>query len=122
MAQHDQGLLEGFTKRYGVKQLVYFEFHETMELAIRREKQLKEWKRAWKVRLIETMNPQWCNLFDPRTGDIAEGRPIWRARSSDVEQVETCVGPGLRRDDGWCVWRFARHLSSSILGGVGSRS
>jgi len=73
MAEHDQGLLEGFTKRYGVKLLVYFEFHETMELAIRREKPLKEWKRAWKVRLIETMNPQWCNLFDPRTGDIAEG-------------------------------------------------
>jgi putative endonuclease len=72
MAEHDQGLLEGFTKRYGVKLLVYFEFHETMERAIRREKQLKEWKRAWKVRLIETMNPEWCNLFDPRTGEIAE--------------------------------------------------
>lgn len=73
VALHDQGLLAGFTKRYNVKLLVYFEFHETMEHAIRREKQLKEWKRAWKVRVIETMNPQWSNLFDPHTGEIAEG-------------------------------------------------
>jgi len=72
MAEHDQALLEGFTKRYGIKQLVYFEFHETMEQAIRREKQLKEWKRAWKVRLIESTNPEWLNLFDPGTGEIAE--------------------------------------------------
>jgi putative endonuclease len=74
MAQHDQGLLEGFSKRYGVKLLVYFEFHETMDDAIRREKQLKDWKRAWKVRLIETMNPGWCNLFDPNTGAIEDPR------------------------------------------------
>ncbi len=72
MAQHDQGLLEGFTKRYGVKTLVYFEFHESMEQAIRREKQIKDWKRAWKVRLIQSMNPEWRNLFDSRTGEIAQ--------------------------------------------------
>lgn len=74
MAQHDQGLLEGFSKRYGVKLLVYFEFHETMDDAIRREKQLKDWKRAWKVRLIETMNPEWHNLFDRNTGAIEDPR------------------------------------------------
>jgi putative endonuclease len=73
MAQHDQGLTKGFTLRYGVKRLVYYEFHETMEGAIRREKQLKEWKRAWKVRLIESMNPEWLNLFNPTTGEIAGG-------------------------------------------------
>ena len=72
MAQHDQGLLEGFTQRYGVKQLVYFEFHESMEQAIRREKQIKEWKRAWKVRLVESANPEWLNLFDSNTGEIVE--------------------------------------------------
>jgi len=44
-----------------------------MAAAIRREKQLKEWHRAWKVRLIETMNPEWRNLFDPGTGEIARG-------------------------------------------------
>lgn len=72
MAQHDQGLLEGFSKRYVVK--IYFEFHVTMDDAIRREKQLKDWKRAWKVRLIESMNPEWHNLFDPNTGAIEDPR------------------------------------------------
>ena len=79
MAEHDQGLIPGFTKRYGVKQLVYCEFHEDMTAAIRREKQLKEWKRAWKVRLIASMNPEWRSLFDPETGEIEAG-PADRAR------------------------------------------
>jgi putative endonuclease len=73
MAEHDQGLIEGFTKRYGVTQLVYYEFHDDMSPAIRREKQVKEWRRAWKVRLIEAMNPEWLNLFDPATGEISAG-------------------------------------------------
>jgi putative endonuclease len=73
MAEHHQGLIAGFTLRYGVKWLVYYEFHEGMNEAIRREKQLKEWRRAWKVRLIESMNPEWANLFDPSTGQIADG-------------------------------------------------
>jgi putative endonuclease len=79
VAEHDQGLIVGFTKRYGVKRLVYYEFDETMDEAIRREKRLKEWSRAWKVRLIESMNPEWRNLFDPATGEIAEG-PADRTR------------------------------------------
>jgi putative endonuclease len=73
MAQHDQGLIAGFTRRYGVKRLVYYEFHETMDAAIRCEKRLKDWHRAWKVRLIESVNPEWRNLFDPATGEIADG-------------------------------------------------
>lgn len=73
MAQHDQALIEGFTKKYGIKRLVYYEFHATMPEAIVREKRLKDWRRAWKVRLIHGMNPEWTNLFDPRTGEIAEG-------------------------------------------------
>ena len=73
MAEHDEGLIEGFTKRYGVKQLVYYEMHVTMPDAILREKRLKEWKRAWKVRLIESFNPEWLNLFDAETGEIAFG-------------------------------------------------
>src|SRR5690606_13815333 len=51
--QHRNHLVEGFTKRYGVSRLVWFELHETMESAIRREKAIKEWKRAWKIQLIE---------------------------------------------------------------------
>ena len=73
MSQHAQGLVDGFTKKYGVKRLVYYEMHETMEAAIRREKQLKEWRRLWKIRIIEKMNPAWRNLFDDTTGEIAFG-------------------------------------------------
>jgi putative endonuclease len=79
ISEHDQALIEGFTKRHEIKQLVYYEFHDSMEEAIRREKQLKEWKRAWKVRLIEIVNPEWLNLFNPCTGEIAE-YPADRAR------------------------------------------
>ena len=61
---HKQDLIEGFTNRYGVHRLVYFEMHQTMDDAIRREKQLKKWKRAWKFRLIEQMNPEWQDLMD----------------------------------------------------------
>lgn len=73
MAEHDQGLIDGFSKRYGVKLLVYYEHHDDMTAAIRREKQLKEWRRGWKVRLIEGMNPEWANLFDPSSGEIIVG-------------------------------------------------
>ena len=73
MAEHKQGLIEGFTKKYGTKTLVYYEMHPTMDAAIRREKQLKEWQRAWKRRLIENMNPEWCDLFDEASGALLEG-------------------------------------------------
>ena len=77
---HKQDLIEGFTKKYRVHLLVYYEMHETMEAAIRREKHLKEWRRAWKIRLIESMNPEWFDLFDERTGTILNG-PADTARS-----------------------------------------
>ncbi len=70
---HKQDLIEGFTKKYSVHTLVYYEMHVTMDDAIRREKQIKEWKRAWKIRLIESMNPQWIDLFDENTGVILTG-------------------------------------------------
>ena len=79
MAQHDQGLIDGFTKKYCVKLLVYYEFFETMPEAIQREKRLKEWQRALKVRLILSMNPEWKNLFDSATGEIAFG-PVDESR------------------------------------------
>lgn len=81
MVEHREGLIPGFTKTYSVKHLVYYEMHRTMDEAIRREKRLKDWRRAWKVRLIETMNPEWCNLFDPETGEISMG-PADVARGS----------------------------------------
>ena len=60
---HKQDLVEGFTSKYRVKMLVYFEPHETAESAITREKQLKKWERAWKIRLIEECNPEWRDLY-----------------------------------------------------------
>ena len=60
---HKQGVVEGFTRKYDVKMLVYFEPHETAESAITREKQLKKWERVWKIRLIEQSNPEWRDLY-----------------------------------------------------------
>jgi putative endonuclease len=61
--QHKKGEVDGFTKKYGVKRLVYFEIHQTAEEAIKREKQIKKWMRSWKIRLIEKDNPFWDDLY-----------------------------------------------------------
>jgi putative endonuclease len=61
--EHRNDLSKGFTKRYNVHMLVWYEPHETMESAISREKAIKEWKRKWKLELIEQSNPQWRDLF-----------------------------------------------------------
>jgi putative endonuclease len=61
--EHREGLVAGFTKRYGLKMLVYFERHDEIVGAITREKALKTWPRAWKVRLILKDNPQWVDLY-----------------------------------------------------------
>ena len=61
--QHKNDEAPGFTKRYSVHSLVWYEVHKTMESAIGREKALKEWKRAWKLELIEKVNPQWQDLY-----------------------------------------------------------
>ncbi len=66
--QHRNDCVEGFTQRYGVHQLVYFELHGTMENAIVREKQMKKWNRAWKIELIERENPNWRDLYDSICG------------------------------------------------------
>lgn len=62
--RHREGLADGFTKQYGVKMLVWYELHATMESAISKEKAMKEWKRAWKIARIETMNPTWQDLYE----------------------------------------------------------
>ena len=61
--QHRQDMAPGFTQKYQVHILVYFEHFQTMDEAILREKQLKKWNRAWKLRLIETKNPNWLDLW-----------------------------------------------------------
>ncbi|WP_108812502.1 GIY-YIG nuclease family protein [Sphingorhabdus sp. Alg231-15] len=68
--QHREKLISGFTSRYNVTRLVWFETHQTMDTAITREKQIKAWRRPWRLALIEENNPQWLDLaeelgFDP---------------------------------------------------------
>ncbi|MGE5475113.1 MAG: GIY-YIG nuclease family protein [Bacteroidales bacterium] len=62
--EHREGIADGFTKRYGLKQLVYAERYEDIRTAIQREKNLKHWPRAWKVKLILTDNPNWDDLYE----------------------------------------------------------
>ncbi len=62
--QHKGGIFGGFTAKYGCKMLVWFEQHGEIESAIKREKQMKGWKRLWKLRVIEEMNPDWDDLYE----------------------------------------------------------
>jgi len=62
--EHRTGAVEGFATKYNCKQLVFVERHETVPLAIQREKNIKGWKRAWKLALIEKANPNWRDLYD----------------------------------------------------------
>ncbi len=61
--EHKHGKMEGFTDKYGVHLLVWYEMHGSMESAIKREKQMKAWQRSWKLRLIEERNPDWKDLY-----------------------------------------------------------
>ena len=62
--EHKNNLVDGFSKKYGVHRLVYFEQHDDIRAAITREKQIKKWNRQWKLRLIETQNREWQDLYD----------------------------------------------------------
>ncbi|MEW6571967.1 MAG: GIY-YIG nuclease family protein [Nitrospirota bacterium] len=62
--EHKNSLVEGFTKKYRVHQLVYYEVIEDADAALSRERQIKKWNRAWKLRLIEEQNPEWIDLYE----------------------------------------------------------
>jgi putative endonuclease len=62
--EHKNDVVEGFTKRYGVHRLVWYELHSDMASAIARQKAIKEWKRRWKLELVESLNPDWRDLFE----------------------------------------------------------
>ena len=62
--QHKNNLIKGFTSKYNVHRLVYFDSYPTISEAIKREKQLKHWKRQWKIELIENVNPEWKDIYD----------------------------------------------------------
>jgi putative endonuclease len=89
VASHKDGSIAGFTKKYDVKRLVWYEHHHSMSAAIAREKRIEDWKRAWKVSMIEKFNPQRHDLYDCNdySGSLIE--PVLEA------------DPGLRRDDGF---------------------
>src|SRR6266478_4434180 len=71
--QHKSKAVPGFTSKYGVDRLAWFEAHELWESAIRREKQIKEWKRAWKIQLIKPDNPHWIDIYDTLTACARAG-------------------------------------------------
>jgi putative endonuclease len=62
--QHKTHCVSGFTAKYDTTELVWYEPHPTMDSAIKREKRIKEWRREWKIRLIETLNPEWRDLYE----------------------------------------------------------
>jgi putative endonuclease len=66
--QHKNKVVDGFTKKYDVSSLVYYEQTEDVRSALSREKQLKNWKRKWKIELIEKENPKWIDMYDTMTG------------------------------------------------------
>ena len=62
--EHRNGMVDGFTKRYGLKSLVYYEMFDDIRYALQREKTIKHWSRAWKVRLVRRDNPEWRDLYE----------------------------------------------------------
>jgi putative endonuclease len=66
--EHKNDLIDGFSKKYHTKILVYYEVHNEIEVAIKREKNIKAWQRNWKLRIIEEQNPEWNDLYDNITG------------------------------------------------------
>jgi putative endonuclease len=66
--EHRTGIIKGFTWKYNLHRLVWFEFHEDIVEAIRREKQIKKWNRAWKAEMVERLNPSWNDLYETLNG------------------------------------------------------
>ena len=75
--QHREGSVGGFSSDYSVKALVWYEMYSTMESAIRREKALKKWNRAWKLKLIEERNPEWIDLWSEINGEVTYLKPLF---------------------------------------------
>ncbi|WP_339614526.1 GIY-YIG nuclease family protein [uncultured Parvibaculum sp.] len=76
VAEHKAGIADGFTKKHGVHRLVWYAEMSDVDAAIRREKTMKKWPRAYKLNLIEQMNPQWRDLYDDLVGEDRAGSPL----------------------------------------------
>ena len=99
--EHKKNLIEGFTKKYFVHKLVYFEVTDSINIAIEREKQLKKWRRKWKINLIEESNPLWKDLYydiggsDEYDFSIEYVKEDSRLRGNDVRMIEVkTIGNG----------------------------
>ena len=94
--QHIAGTFDGFTRRYGCKHLVWYEEYETRHEAFTRERRIKEWKRVWKLELIEAMNPLWIDLHAVPHWPLPDERewPELHARC-----LAHALGPGVRRGE-----------------------
>jgi len=105
--QHREHAVEGFTAKYDVTRLVWYEQHEALESAILREKRLKKWRRAWKVELVDAFNPSWRDLWpdivglepasSPRTHSSS---PRTRGSTPATPKTATSMDPRVRGDDG----------------------
>ncbi len=85
--QHREHMVGGFSDRYGVTQLVWYEVHESMDSAIQREKRMKKWNREWKVRLIDETNPSWRDLWSDIVGLSPETKSMGsRLRGNDEQR------------------------------------
>jgi len=85
--QHREHEIEGFTNRYSVERLVWYESHSTMDSAIQREKRIKKWNRAWKLRLIDEMNPSWRDLWPDITAQLPKATSMdSRLRGNDEQK------------------------------------
>jgi putative endonuclease len=82
--QHREGVFEGFSRQYSVKTLVWHEIHTSMETAIKREKTLKKWNRAWKLKLIEERNPGWIDLWPEINGEVEYLKPMFSITSNEI--------------------------------------
>ena len=88
VSEHRQDIMPGFTTKYGVKSLVWYETHNDVDAAITREKRIKRWRREWKLALIEAENPQWLDLYD------AFFQPLHEGPLSHLNETEGAVIPG----------------------------
>ena len=87
--EHKNNCVEGFTKKYKVHRLVYFEKHFSAESAIQREKRLKTWKRQWKIDLIEKDNPEWCDRYTEVTGSCGQAAGSMEERNSSIPEKDS---------------------------------
>ena len=96
VAQHREKALPGFTAKFGVSRLVWFEEHDSRETAFTRERQIKKWYRAWKLRTIEAANPEWRDLYDDL---LKPDQPLHADLAAWAAEQQASLGPRIRGEE-----------------------